>query len=113
MKQSYDPVPKSVPVTKRRKGLKPRSDKTRARDELYGQERDRFLTDHPFCDARWDDGCTTYSAEVHHMGGRAPSVFFRKAWWLPACSHCHHEITNHPEQAIERGLSYHTTGDPE
>lgn len=107
MHQSF---PKQPPPVKERKPLRARSRSTAQRDARYAIERAEFLEQHPICEATWDDGCTFVATEVHHQGGRAPSVFFRRSWWLAACSTCHHHITTNPAEAIERGLSFHRNG---
>lgn len=89
--------------------MKQRSASTAERDARYAVERDAFLLEHPGCEATWDAACTQRATEVHHMGGRAPSVFFRRSWWLPSCSRCHQKITTNPAEAVERGLSFHTS----
>lgn len=103
-------IPKSPPPVKEPKRLRAKSKSTADRDARYALERVEFLADHPLCEARLD-GCTFVATEVHHQGGRAASVFWRKSWWLPVCgTPCHKWITEHPAEAYERGLSYHRNG---
>lgn len=102
---SGPPIPKNPPAMKIPKPLRRKSTKTAERDARYARERDEFLSAHPTCQAHWPHHCTIRATEVHHMGGRAPSVFFRKAWWLAVCGGCHRQITDNPNEAIARGLS--------
>lgn len=96
---------KRTPLPPRRKPLRSVSPKTAARDRRYRVGRLAFLRARPRCEARWDAGCTGWSQDVHHMAGRAPSVFFDESLWLPACRHCHDELGRHPWEAMARGLS--------
>lgn len=106
----FAPQPKSPPRVKERVRLRAKSTTTAQRDARYTIERAAFLVEHPICEAHWDEGCTFAATEVHHQGGRAASVFFRKSWWLAACSSCHGHITDNPAEAFERGLSFHRNG---
>lgn len=80
------------------------SAKRAARDRRYRIEREEFLEQHPICEVMVE-GCRWIATEVHHMAGRAPSVFFRKDLWKPACHPCHAYVTEHPAEAFERGWS--------
>jgi hypothetical protein len=89
----------------KRSPLRRRSVKTAARDRRYTVERREFLQWHPMCELLWDRDCTHTATEIHHMAGRAASVFFRTDLWRAACHSCHQAVTNHPAEAIDRGLS--------
>jgi hypothetical protein len=99
------PIEKSPPPLKATKRMSTVSEKRAARDRRYGIERLDFLSEHRICEAQLPDICEVGAVEVHHKGGRARSVFFRRSWWLACCRACHRWITEHPEEAIDRGLS--------
>lgn len=91
----------------KRTPLRRRSAKTAARDRRYARERVEFLAAHPLCEIGWDAGCTAAAVEVHHMAGRAASVFFDRSRWAASCSHCHRQATENPAEAYRRGVSLH------
>lgn len=82
--------------------------KTARRDRRYKKERAEFLERRLFCEAGLP-GCGRHAVEVHHMAGRAPSVFFRQDLWKALCTPCHVRVTNFPQEARERGLSVHSS----
>jgi hypothetical protein len=98
-----------VAMPRRSKPLRARSVKTAARDARYSRERVVFLAERPICEAGLDS-CSWVATQVHHMAGRAPSVFFRQELWLPVCGGCHGWITDHPGEAFALGLSVHRIG---
>lgn len=75
------------------------------RDRRYRAEAADFLNEHPICEGQVPHVCTGVSEEVHHAGGRAASVFFRRSWWVALCHPCHQWVTDNPQAAIDRGLS--------
>lgn len=107
---SGQPVPKTFREPKAPVRMKAKSSKTAARDRRYARERVAFLAANPVCVAQLPHVCTGRATEVHHMAGRAASVFFDQALWKALCSACHGWVTDHPEGAVARGLSVRRNG---
>jgi hypothetical protein len=82
-----------------------RSSKKEKLDAIYSISRVKFLNDHPMCHAHIDAHCTKFATEVHHKKGRIAEYYLDQLFWLPTCHWCHVWITNHPQEAIEMGLS--------
>lgn len=67
----------------------------------------RLLQETPTCEARWDDGCTRRSVDVHEIlprsqGGRI--VGGDRSEYLVVCRYCHDMIETHPEESHQRGF---------
>lgn len=99
------PIEKSPPPIKERGRIPTHSEKRIERDRRYSVEAKAFLSEHPICEGELPHICEGVSSEVHHAGGRAASVFFRKSWWRALCGPCHRWVTANPQGAIDRGLS--------
>lgn len=92
-----------------------RKSKRRARaDIIYRQERLWFLADpaNEFCPVAWaglipgpNNRATT---QIHHMKGRAGSLYLDKRFWLAVSHEGHAFIHANPKLALERGwMIYH------
>lgn len=87
-----------------------RRSKRRARaDIIYRQERLWFLADpaNEFCPVAWaglipgpNNRATT---QLHHMKGRAGSLYLDKRFWLAVSHEGHRFIHDNPKVAFERG----------
>lgn len=88
-------------TTIRRSPLKPRSVKRAAQMREYVPLMLAYLEANPLC-AR----CGKQSAtELHHMAGRRGSALLDESRWIGLCGNCHRWATEHPEQAVEQGVS--------
>jgi hypothetical protein len=101
------PLKAKQPWRPQRKPLKHRSAKTA---RIYVERRalvKELLESTPHCEARWDDGCTVRSVDVHEIlprsqGGRI--VGGERSEYLVVCRYCHDKIETHPTEAHERGF---------
>lgn len=50
-------------------------------------------------------GCTGHTTDCHHQEGREGDKLLNEENWLPVCRPCHNYITEHSNEAIEKGLS--------
>ena len=100
LSQSPAPVVSRTPIL-------PRSKKTA---KVYRDVRVplvvELLTERPWCELRWDEGCTGRSTEVDERcgRGRGGSILDRSNLQT-SCSHCHEQKTLHPAEAERRGLA--------
>src|SRR5260221_2574605 len=89
------------------KAIKPRSVRRIIQDKKYSILRKRFLQQHSECVARLPE-CTWYDPEtltIHHKKGRTGSLYLDSRYWIPLCLNCHRWVNDHPNAAIELGLS--------
>jgi hypothetical protein len=99
----------------KRAAIRPRS---RKREALYAGPHGRrafvaqMLYDAPYCVAKWPRVCTTYSAHVHEYvpRGRGGAILpgskadAQGQRFMPVCAACHRVLTDHPAEAVARGL---------
>lgn len=82
---------------------KPRSvkqhTKTRKQNELYTQQRRKYLADHPWCEVCQSNQAT----EIHHKQGRGKYLLLDSTW-LPVCQACHLKIHANPTWAKVKGF---------
>jgi len=97
----YKQAPAKFPNQK--KLINSKSPKRDVLDKLYSVIRQKFLTEHPYCQAKLG-GCNTNSTDVHHMSGRGLH-YLNKATWLSVCRQCHQWIELNPQQAKKMGFS--------
>lgn len=118
MKRSA-PLRRGAPL-RRKTRLKPRSDKTAARDAIYAVQRYAYLSRNPFCVAKplGFGSCSTWATDVHHLRGRVGALMLDEGWWAALCRPCHSWVTDHPDD--NRRLIAHleagwqrSTGSPE
>lgn len=90
-----------------RKPLRHRSAKM---SKMYVERRalvGEILNQRPLCEARWDDGCTHLSVDVHEIlprsqGGRI--IGGDASEYLAVCRYCHDQIETNPLQSHDRGF---------
>lgn len=79
----------------------PRMSKAKKREHRkYLQQRRVFLEKNPRCAV--DKQHT--SCDVHHMRGRAGSLYLDERFWLPVCRGCHDWIHKHMDEARQKGF---------
>lgn len=94
-------------VTLQRAGrLRYRSPKTAA---VYRDQRipltQAMLAERPWCEIRWDDGCTRRADALHELlsRGRGGSITDPENC-VPACNHCNGAVSDNPVEAEARGF---------
>lgn len=98
---------KSKKGLKATKSLQPRSEKMKKIYEKRSKFVERFLREHPNCNAKWDSKCTGRSVDVHEIlprgvGGKI--IDSDESNFMAVCRYCHTMITDNPKEAHERGL---------
>lgn len=89
---------------KKRKRIKPISDKYKILLKKYAPKRAKFLSLRPFCEARLND-CTGRSEVVHHKKGKhSEELYLNEEFWVATCSSCNLAIERIGERAYELGL---------
>jgi hypothetical protein len=88
---------------KRKVRLHPVSAKRAEEQEAYKILREAFLGLNRFCAAKLS-GCQYWSHDIHHTKGRGKN-YLQPQTWMPICRHCHRYLTDHKQEAVERGLS--------
>jgi hypothetical protein len=87
------------------KPLPPRSKKTA---KVYRDERvplvTALLTERPWCEIQWDDGCQGRSVDAHEprMRSRGADIC-DPGQCVAACRHCHNQVHANPAAATEKG----------
>jgi len=92
------------PVQTSKKPIKKVSDKQSKLNYAYEVLRKQFLKNHQLCEASVVSNCLRKSSEIHHKRGRGV-YYLDSSTWLATCSHCHHWIEEHKEEAAAKGLS--------
>lgn len=90
---------------KKRTSISPKSKKRQEQDFLYRTKREKFLADHPVCQAQIQNLCLGYSGEIHHKAGKIGKLYLDENNFLAICRPCHTWVTDHPKEAVEMGLS--------
>jgi len=105
--KEFKPDPKPEPRKKKaKKRINPISDKERSRKKQYKPIRDRFLLDHPICQA-----CNfKHSDQVHHKKGRTGRLLIAVEYFLACCDTCHRFIEDNPATALKMGWSLKRIG---
>lgn len=68
-----------------------------------------LLAARPWCEIRWDDGCTGRATEVDEIVGRGRGGdFLDPSNCQTACHYCHRMKTEHPAEARRRGFEKHS-----
>lgn len=101
------PLRPKAPWRPDRKPLRARSTKTA---RMYVERRAlvaRLLDEQRVCEARWNDGCTIRTVDVHEIlprsqGGRI--IGGDRSEYLVVCRHCHDMIETNPTEAHDRGF---------
>ena len=91
-------------MAKKRKRVKPRSEKRKAELERYLWWRVRFLNRHRICQCIKPDGrkCHRPATQVHHRKGRG-KYYLALATWMAVCEECHELIESERAWAYEHG----------
>lgn len=89
---------------KKQKAIPKFSKKREEENEIYFEQREKFLAAKKKCEAQLP-GCTKKATEVHHGIGRVGANFLDETTWVAVCRSCHREIELNPEMAKELGLS--------
>lgn len=105
--QRKTPLRSKKPWRPERKPLRHRSAKM---SKIYVERRllvGEILNQRPLCEARWDDGCTRLSVDVHEIlprsqGGRI--IGGADSEYLAVCRYCHDQIETNPLQSHDRGF---------
>jgi len=84
---------KALQPPKKKKAIKPRSDKRKAQEKEYGPMRAKQLEAHPYCQAKLV-GCTGMALECHHAEGRIGDNYLKESSFISVCPACHFRIHN-------------------
>jgi hypothetical protein len=90
---------------KPRNKIKPVSDKRQKELVLYRRERDVFMAQNKYCQAKVSKSCTVKSTDLHHRQGRTANLRNQDTW-LSVCRNCHDHIHNNlpMDEAVKLGL---------
>ncbi len=88
----------------KQKSIRKVSDKLINLHQMYKILRDRYLKNHPICEAHLP-GCSGKSDQVHHKAGRIGKLLLDDTKFLAVDSNCHRIIEMYPEMAISLGFS--------
>lgn len=92
--------PRTKPEKKRSKRVRCVSKSQTKKYQVYRRERDKFLADHPTCQA---PGCGKGPTELHHKRGRRHLLLVTE-YWVALCHHHHEMCTSSPLQARALGI---------
>lgn len=87
---------KPVPINKK-------SEKLRAAELIYSQDRLIYLQAHSVCEAKLP-GCTWKATCIHHKERRGIKLL-KKDSWLAVCVSCHNKIEINQLESYDNGLS--------
>lgn len=90
---------------KPRKRLKPIADKRAKELSIYRKERDKYMKEHPICEAHLP-GCTIKATDLHHLRKRRGSNLYNPEYFMAVCRLCHNHIEDQLsfEEAERLGL---------
>ena len=94
---------KALEPPKKKKAIKPRSEKRKAQEKEYGPKKAKQLEDHPYCQAKLI-GCTGMALECHHAEGRIGDNYLKESSFISVCPACHFRIHNVLSAAEARKL---------
>ena len=83
----------------RNKPIPKMSKKRKRENAIYLDLRLIFLHKHPWCAVFPDKR----SKDIHHIRGRAGTLFLDTRYWLAVSREGHHYIDNHPEESRSKG----------
>lgn len=89
---------------KKRKPIKPISDKRKVENIDYLKAREKYLAVHKVCEAKLL-GCKIGANQIHHKAGRIGELLTDESNFLAVCNSCHSLIELNPEMAKEKGFS--------
>lgn len=89
----------------KRKPINQVSAKREIINEEYFKLVEQFKHDNPYCAAKINSYCTKTTDDPHHSKGRG-KFFLDVTTWIPVCRSCHIFITNNPQIAMDKGLSF-------
>ena len=85
--------PKSLtPIKSNNKPIKKVSDTLKKNLAIYKPRRDKYMEDHPVCEAQLE-GCTYYSTDLHHSHkfGRLGELLYDVKFFRALCRNCHNK----------------------
>lgn len=76
-----------------------------SRQKKYKKERDKFMGEHPFCEARLE-GCGFRATDCHHKKKRRGDDLFNPEYFMALCRSCHNFIEDKMpmDEAVEKGF---------
>lgn len=95
---------KITPVKSIPKPINKKSTKQQKLEIVYRIARDKFLKDHPYCQAQLP-GCMGKCDQIHHKKGKIGELYLDTKYWLALDFNCHRWIEEHPEEAKKLGFS--------
>lgn len=98
-----DDQPEKQEQPERRKPINAKSEKLKAQHAEYVKIVKEMLAADPYCELR-TPACTQKAQGLHHMKGRGKYLLVRK-YLKRACNACNGYVENHPQYALEHGLS--------
>lgn len=103
--RNYCPVHQGYTVPKKTEVNKV-SDSYKEILKKYKKVRAKYLKEHPFCEAKIDEGCQKVSNEIHHKKGKVGEEdYLNTEFFLATCWHCHKIIEANPSWSKKQGFS--------
>lgn len=100
------PMPRGTTKLERTVRVRPQSDRRKAEAPLRRAFVVEVLTERPWCEIRWDDGCTGRAVDVDELLSRAQGGSILDPDNVQtACRYCHDRKHAHPDEAAARGLT--------
>lgn len=84
---------------RKRRAIKPVSDKRKKQNAEYSVLRKAFLEEHPICQVCHSEA----SDQIHHKAGREGEWLTNAEFFLAVCGDCHDFIENNRAEAKIRG----------
>lgn len=89
-------------ATKKKKPIKPISEKEKLRLKEYRRVRNIYFSKNPVCEF---PGCDSIEVTLHHKRGRIGGLLTNTKYFCSLCATHHTWVENNPAQAILMGLS--------
>lgn len=96
---------------RRKKALRSRSKKTEGRYVLRRALVDDLLAERPWCEIRWDEGCTGRAVDVDEVLSRGRGGdYLDPENCQTTCRYCHDKKHTEPAEALDRGVAAASRG---
>lgn len=96
-------VKKVSPIKSSSKPIKKVSDTMKKNLAIYKPRRDKYMEEHPVCEAKLP-GCTYISNDLHHIDGREGEKLYDVSMWMSCCRNCHSYIHGHDKECAKLGF---------
>lgn len=100
-------IPRNAPIRRSEQPIAHKSQAQLHKEAIFAPVRSRVMAANPLCQGRISPDCSYFSSEVHHGRGKATlELYLDERWLVALCHNCHRYCTEHPQQAIQQGLSW-------